>query len=241
MRSSPISSGRSPARVILSLAARSAWPAIQPATRWPAELVRRRPGEGPHRRPGRPRDLAAGVLATPAVGAVLGLAGHAVGWPIVRGGSQNRSAEPGVVFPLARRRGRHGLAGRDRSTSCRGPRDAARRHAAPGRPDRRASAPGRLCPAPGPLPLRRGAFKLDWALSGPIPWSSAACARAGTVHLGGPSRRSPPPSDGVGRGEHPDRPFVLLRSRASSIRRAPRRPAHGLGLLPRPQRLDGRT
>src|SRR5207302_10161330 len=30
-----------------------------------------------------------------------------------------------------------------------------------------------------------GAFKLDWALDGPIPWRAAACARAGTVHLGG--------------------------------------------------------
>jgi phytoene dehydrogenase-like protein len=30
-----------------------------------------------------------------------------------------------------------------------------------------------------------GAFKLDWALDGPIPWASEACGRAGTVHLGG--------------------------------------------------------
>jgi phytoene dehydrogenase-like protein len=30
-----------------------------------------------------------------------------------------------------------------------------------------------------------GAFKLDWALDGPIPWADASCARAVTVHLGG--------------------------------------------------------
>jgi len=30
-----------------------------------------------------------------------------------------------------------------------------------------------------------GAFKLDWALAGPIPWSDVRCARAATVHLGG--------------------------------------------------------
>jgi phytoene dehydrogenase-like protein len=30
-----------------------------------------------------------------------------------------------------------------------------------------------------------GVFKMDWALSGPIPWLDAATARAGTVHLGG--------------------------------------------------------
>ncbi|MEX1041609.1 MAG: NAD(P)/FAD-dependent oxidoreductase [Pirellulaceae bacterium] len=30
-----------------------------------------------------------------------------------------------------------------------------------------------------------GAFKIDWALDGPIPWNDPACGRAATVHLGG--------------------------------------------------------
>jgi phytoene dehydrogenase-like protein len=30
-----------------------------------------------------------------------------------------------------------------------------------------------------------GAFKLDWALDGPIPWRAPECTRAGTVHVGG--------------------------------------------------------
>ena len=33
-----------------------------------------------------------------------------------------------------------------------------------------------------------GVFKMDWALSGPIPWLDPATSRAGTVHLGGPMR-----------------------------------------------------
>jgi phytoene dehydrogenase-like protein len=55
------------------------------------------------------------------------------------------------------------------------------------------------------------AFKLDWALDGPIPWASDACRRAATVHLGGPfgelaeSERAP--WEGRGPGE---RPFVIL-------------------------------
>ncbi len=30
-----------------------------------------------------------------------------------------------------------------------------------------------------------GAYKLDWALDGPIPWSAPGCLRAGTIHVGG--------------------------------------------------------
>jgi phytoene dehydrogenase-like protein len=55
------------------------------------------------------------------------------------------------------------------------------------------------------------AFKLDWALDGPIPWTSDACRRAGTVHLGGTfaeianSERAP--WEGRGPGSEP---FVIL-------------------------------
>jgi phytoene dehydrogenase-like protein len=55
-----------------------------------------------------------------------------------------------------------------------------------------------------------GVFKVDWALSGPIPWASADCARAGTVHLGGTLEEIAASEAAVGRGEHPERPFVLL-------------------------------
>ena len=55
-----------------------------------------------------------------------------------------------------------------------------------------------------------GAFKLDWALSAPIPWRAPEVARAGTVHLGGTlaelalSEREP------WAGRSAERPFVLL-------------------------------
>ena len=55
-----------------------------------------------------------------------------------------------------------------------------------------------------------GVYKLDWALGGPIPWGDAACARAGTVHLGGTLDEVAASEAAIGRGEHPDRPFVLL-------------------------------
>ena len=47
-----------------------------------------------------------------AVALVLGIAGHTVGWPIVRGGSQRLAESLAGYFALTRRRGDHGLAGR---------------------------------------------------------------------------------------------------------------------------------
>lgn len=57
------------------------------------------------------------------------------------------------------------------------------------------------------------AFKVDYALDGPIPWKASvagACARAGTVHLGGTFGEIAESERAVWRGEAPARPFVLL-------------------------------
>jgi len=54
------------------------------------------------------------------------------------------------------------------------------------------------------------AFKLDFALAGSIPWKAAECARAATVHLGGTLDEIAASEAAVARGEHPERPFVLL-------------------------------
>ena len=55
-----------------------------------------------------------------------------------------------------------------------------------------------------------GVFKLDLALDGPIPWKASECSRAGTVHLGGTLPEVAAGEAAVWRGEHPERPFVLL-------------------------------
>ncbi|HEY3084956.1 MAG TPA: NAD(P)/FAD-dependent oxidoreductase, partial [Candidatus Dormibacteraeota bacterium] len=55
-----------------------------------------------------------------------------------------------------------------------------------------------------------GAFKMDWTLDGPIPWRSADCARAATVHLGGTMEEIAESEMLVADGQHPERPFVLL-------------------------------
>ncbi len=55
-----------------------------------------------------------------------------------------------------------------------------------------------------------GVCKLDYALSGPVPWIDPAVAGAGTVHVGGRLTEIAAAEAAVWRGEHPDRPFVLV-------------------------------
>jgi phytoene dehydrogenase-like protein len=55
-----------------------------------------------------------------------------------------------------------------------------------------------------------GAFKLDWALDGPIPWRAAECARAGTVHLGATLDEISASEWGAWSGRRGGSPFVLL-------------------------------
>ncbi len=55
-----------------------------------------------------------------------------------------------------------------------------------------------------------GAFKVDWALDGPIPWTRPEVAEAGTVHLGGTLEEIALGERAAWEGRAPDRPFVLL-------------------------------
>jgi phytoene dehydrogenase-like protein len=55
-----------------------------------------------------------------------------------------------------------------------------------------------------------GAFKLDWALDGPIPWRDPRVLEASTVHIGGTLAEVAAAEADVWKGKHPERPFVLL-------------------------------
>lgn len=55
-----------------------------------------------------------------------------------------------------------------------------------------------------------GTFKLDYALSGPVPWTNPQARRAGCLHLGGTYREVAAAEAAVAKGRHPDRPFVLV-------------------------------
>lgn len=55
-----------------------------------------------------------------------------------------------------------------------------------------------------------GICKVDFALSGPVPWTNADCRRAGTLHLGGTFEEIAAAEADVAAGRHPERPYVLV-------------------------------
>jgi phytoene dehydrogenase-like protein len=140
-------------------------------------------------------------------GLALAVLGHVVGWPFPRGGSQ-RLAEA-LAAKLRELGGEirtssqvDSLPRSDVVVADVVPRELLR--LARGRlPERYAR--GLRSYRHGP-----GAFKLDWALDGPIPWSAAECRRAGTVHLGGSLAEISASEWDAWRGRPAEQPFVLL-------------------------------
>jgi phytoene dehydrogenase-like protein len=55
-----------------------------------------------------------------------------------------------------------------------------------------------------------GVFKLDYILKEPVPWKDPACAKAGTVHLGGNFEEIASSEKLMDEGGHPENPFVLV-------------------------------
>ncbi|HSP64785.1 MAG TPA: NAD(P)/FAD-dependent oxidoreductase, partial [Candidatus Deferrimicrobium sp.] len=148
--------------------------------------------------------------ASASIGLVMGMAGHAVGWPVVRGGS-------GVLASA--------LAARLLSlggTIETGRRVTSLAELPPSRVQLLDLVPRHIeaiCGDALPPGYRRrlrsyrygpGLFKVDWALDGPIPWRDPRCARAGTVHLGGSFDEVVASERTVASGGHAQRPFVIL-------------------------------
>ena len=55
-----------------------------------------------------------------------------------------------------------------------------------------------------------GVFKVDYALSSPVPWKAAECSRSATVHIGGTLEEIIVSEDAMRHGRHAERPFVLF-------------------------------
>ncbi len=169
---------------------------------------------------------------------VLGAAGHAVGWPLPRGGSQQIAA---ALAACLQGMGGTILTGRPVASLAELPR--ARTILLDVTPRQLLALAGDRLGGHYRRQLEQyrygpGVCKVDWALAGPIPWRAADCARAGTVHLGGTLTEIAAAEREVWAGEHPARPFVILAQQSLfDPTRAPARPAHRLGLLPCAGRL----
>ena len=145
-----------------------------------------------------------------AFGLVLSTVGHAAGWPFPKGGSQKIAD---ALVSYLRSLGGEVYAGVRVRAVEEVPRTRAVLFDLTPRQLLEISGhrfTGRYRRALGRFRYGPGVFKVDFALDGPIPWKAKACGRAGTVHLGGTLGEISAGEAAVSRGEHPERPFVLL-------------------------------
>ncbi len=147
---------------------------------------------------------------TAGFGLLLGVLAHAVGWPAARGGSAQ------IAAALARSMTAHGgqiETGVEVGSLADLPPAAAYvfdvtpaqliRIAGPDLPTRYVRALGRFRYGPG-------VFKMDWALSGPVPWTDPHSRGAGTVHVGGTLEEMAASEATVVGGGIPEKPYVLV-------------------------------
>lgn len=173
-----------------------------------------------HFRSERARALFAGVAAhavlplewkaTAAFGLVLSLAAHVGGWPIVKGGSQKLAD---ALAEYLRSLG--GAIQLDAPVSSLNELPTTRAVLCDVTPRQLIRIAGDRLPNSYRARLDRfrygpGAFKVDWALDGPIPWKAPECSRTATVHLGGTLDELAVSERAPWEGRVADRPYVLL-------------------------------
>ena len=145
-----------------------------------------------------------------AIGVALGTAAHAYGWPVAEGGSGAISRA--MITALEEHGGKVETAVRVESLDQVGDADLVLLDVAP-------SAAVRIVGERMPARVRRellryrhgpGVFKVDFALSGEVPWMHEDSRRAGTVHVGGDFAELARAEEAVVSGRMPDRPYVLV-------------------------------
>jgi phytoene dehydrogenase-like protein len=149
-------------------------------------------------------------LTSAAAGLVLATAGHVVGWPVPRGGSQM------IVDALAaylRSLGGEIVTGVEVKNIDELP--SAHAVLFDVTPRQLLRIAGHHFPEGYKRSLRRyrygiASFKIDFALAGPVPWKAEDCLRATTVHLGGALAEIAASERQVWQGKPPEHPYVLV-------------------------------
>jgi phytoene dehydrogenase-like protein len=144
------------------------------------------------------------------VGMALICAGHSYGWPVAKGGS--RAISDALAAVITEHGGTFETGRRVSALSDLPRTDAVVLDLAPGAV---AELAGSRLPARVARAYRRyrhgpGAFKVDLAVAGGVPWTSEAARKAGTVHVAGPFAEIAAGEREINRGRMPERPFVLV-------------------------------
>ncbi|NBC26881.1 MAG: NAD(P)-binding protein [Bacteroidetes bacterium] len=147
---------------------------------------------------------------TTAIGLVLGAAGHAVGWPLPRGGSQMIADSMAAYF--------ESLGGEIETGT-----EVKSLNQLPAHtcvlfdltPRQVVDIAGEQLPDNYKKRLEKfrygaGVFKVDYILTEPVPWNDSRCQKAGTVHLGGTFDEISVSEKQMANGHHPDKPYVLV-------------------------------
>ena len=159
---------------------------------------------------------------TSAIGVLLQLSAHAVGWPVAEGGSQNIAR---ALASVLKKLNGEILCGRP--VQAMGDLPSARAYLFDTSPSILARIAGDQLPSRFRRRLNAfrhgpGIFKIDYALSGPVPWTHEACRKAGTVHVGGTLAEIAESERGAFEGRHHERPFVLVSQQSlADLSRAP--------------------
>ena len=149
-------------------------------------------------------------LAAAGAGLMLNALAHAQGWPIPVGGSASIAAaladdiraHGGVIHtgrPVESLKELAGARAVLLDVAPRGLLDIAG-----------AELPGRYRRSLESFRYGNGSCKVDYILSGPVPWAARELANAGTVHVGGTRAELAQAENEVTAGNHPERPYVLV-------------------------------
>jgi phytoene dehydrogenase-like protein len=145
-----------------------------------------------------------------AVGMMLTTVGQAYGWPVVRGGtielaralSSYFAAQGGTIHTGVHVRSLSEIPAADIVMLDTSP-TAAISIMGDALPPKVRRAYGKYVYGPG-------AYKVDFAVRGDVPWTNSDVARAGTVHCGGTFDEIVEAEHATSRGKMPVRPFVLV-------------------------------
>jgi len=142
-----------------------------------------------------------------AVGMALIAACHRFGWAVARGGSQSIADALAAVLLEHGGKIETGVRVTELPTADLVLLDLAPAGVADLAGER---LPGRIAHAYRRYRHGPGAFKVDFAVEGGVPWTNGRCRQAGTVHLGGPFEELAAAELEITRGRMPQRPFVLV-------------------------------